>query len=70
MDVGSFEHRLVLFGPITRFETAGDSLFAIAENLGVFSAHSKSPFFVVAASSDSFKSSTMTGVSSFWFQLL
>jgi hypothetical protein len=70
MEVGSSEHRLVLLGPITRFKTAGDSLLAVAKDLGVFSAHSKSPFVVVAALGGSLKSPTMTGVSSFWFQLL
>ena len=44
VDVAAGQHGLVLRGPGTRFEPALNSLLAVAEDLGVFSAHSKCPF--------------------------
>src|SRR5664279_188098 len=46
VDVTPGKHRLVLRRPGTRLEPAVDSLLAIPENVGVFSAHSKCPCWV------------------------
>jgi len=43
VDVAAREHWLLLLGPGAGLETTGDSLLAVPENLGVFSAHSKCP---------------------------
>src|SRR5688572_1230123 len=45
MDIAGGQHRLGLLGPEAGLEPAGNSVLAVAEDLGVASAHSKSCLF-------------------------
>ena len=67
MDVAAREHRLVLFGPGTGLQAAGNSLLAVAEDLGVFSAHSKCPFWLLCLFFTTSFQPMLTGISSFLF---
>jgi hypothetical protein len=69
VNVTGLEHGPWLVFPILGRQSLFDSLLAVAEDLGILSFHSKSPFVVAAASSSNGNSPTMTAVSSFWFQL-